>query len=141
MKPESAFGLLFFLIVFQPTSTAPTSNGSDSDARHKEQFQELDLNKDGRLTLPEMVDAIFESLKSIFPSIQNDIPREEFLAMSPDQETEFDNFDTNGDGKLSSSELKAWTRDVLKDQFNDADKNGDSYVTLDESIAYDKARG
>ena len=109
------------------------------DASHRERFQELDRNNDGRPELDEMADATFEGFKFILPEIEDEVTRAELEAKYPDQKAVFDQLDINGDGKLKPFEVKTWARDKLKDQFIAADRNDDSLVTLEEFLAYHKA--
>ena len=111
---------------------------SQPEVLHKAGFQQLDGNKDGQLALNEMVDAIYGVIQTIFPHVESELGRVQFLANNPNQDESLDEFDTNGDGQLSLSELKALGGKLLKDTFYAADQNGDSVITLEESQAYDK---
>ena len=106
----------------------------------KADFDDMDTDKDGKLTLAETVDAVHADLKKENPILTSNPTLSEFLQVvpSPDGEEKFAIIDTNRDGRLSEREVKAVLAEFKHDVFNTMDSNGDSFVTYEENLAYDR---
>ena len=103
-------------------------------------FDEMDTNKDGKLTFDETVDAVYGDMKKENSILASNPTLSEFLVIvpSPDGEGKFAIIDTNRDGRLSESEVKAVIAEFKHIVFNTMDSNGDSFVTFEENLAYDR---
>merc|ERR1740130_1091354 len=89
-----------------------------------ETMRQKDGNKDGKL-----------SPKEFWESDQMDGDDSD---LSQEEKADFARLDTDGDGSLSETELRAWesgrfhTEDAMKKLFDVADKDNDMHVTADE---------
>jgi hypothetical protein len=107
-------------------------------------FDEMDANKDGKLSLDEfqaaqakMTDQRFARIdknsdgvitKDEFPQF----PQREGAAIRPSLIPDFAKLDKDSDGKVTKDELAAAGKDMVAERFKNLDKNGDGVVTKEE---------
>ncbi|SMM98744.1 hypothetical protein SPONN_2150 [uncultured Candidatus Thioglobus sp.] len=106
--------------------TANAARFEDSVGGEKDVFSIFDSNKDGKISMTELVDVMMKV-------VSMDKDGDHFISMQELQHQENYNhwmamFDFDKDGKLSASELP----EVLHDKMHKMDKNNDGYLSIDE---------
>ena len=135
---------------------------TSADVEHlRKVFLSLDKNGDGRLTYEELMDGFTECFGQNFTSIEfyklieqidqdkdGYISYQEFLRVTMDKQhlldeeklkLAFKQFDINGDGTLSTEELKkilgTSDNDLIKEILNNVDENNDGEISFKEFSA------
>ncbi|SMN11940.1 hypothetical protein SPBRAN_139 [uncultured Candidatus Thioglobus sp.] len=106
--------------------TANADTFEDSVGGERDFFSIFDSNKDGKISMTELVDVMMKV-------VSMDKDGDHFISMQELQHQENYNhwmamFDFDKDGKLSASELP----EVLHDKMHKMDKNNDGYLSIDE---------
>ena len=131
MKQQGPLVFLFcFVIIFDVTIAGDVN---------KAKFDALDADKDGKLSLDEFAEGMFDDLKTGLPILTSNPTLAEFQEFNPGGAEKFAAFDTDGNGRLSVLEAKAVIKDFGSGLFNKVDSNGDSFMTYEEFQAYDRA--
>ncbi len=81
-------------------------------------FQDMDINKDGKLDMKELDDAALKIFKKYDRNGDGYLDKSEFMAIAG-ATSRFEDLDTNQDGKLDMKEL----RDAASGKFDLYDKN------------------
>jgi Ca2+-binding EF-hand superfamily protein len=111
-----------------------------SDKESKDRLEDVDADEDGRVTWEEI-------LQDTCGSDPEDLSVDDAL-IANDKAT-FQEADLNKDGYLEDDEFKAYTHPeetprmlnlILKQAFDDYDKDGDSYISFQEFLG-DRAEG
>lgn len=109
-----------------PALFYPETNDGVLDVVVKETMRQKDTNKDGKLSIGEFWESDAEGEKG------DDLSEEE--------KTDFASIDKNGDKIIDIQELRAWdsgrfhTEAAMKKLFDEADKDQDMHITLDELV-------
>jgi Ca2+-binding EF-hand superfamily protein len=121
----------------RPAAVAPPSDKAQADARAKAWFTPHDRDRDGFVTVDEVIG--YESKVFMRMDLDGDgrISADEFVTGIPPELVEryrkrFAEMDANGDGYLTLDEVNGYYRRSLAA----ADRNGDGKISLDEWLAF-----
>ena len=130
----SNFIIVVILLKVFVLATCSSIDGYDDQlkAEIKADFEEIDTNKDGFLTIGEFVDATYASIVGKHPFLAENPDLSTYLDYNPGGASKFASIDTNKDGRLSPGELKAVMRDAIRKVFMKVDANGDDFFTFGE---------
>jgi Ca2+-binding EF-hand superfamily protein len=105
--------------------------------RTEKYFNQLDADKDGKLSIAEFAPRAEKRLLRIDHNNDGNVTREEIEAwlqkgLERRRDLMLADYDSDNDGAITREELAAF----LAAEFGKADKDGDGTMTLDESRAY-----
>ena len=119
--------LFINIILFQEASPY-TPMSTETKVRFRTEFENMDTDKDGVLSINEVAYNIYRGVISQYP---NGISREDFKGVAGQEA--FNKQDINHDGHVSTDEIKvAVTKKVEDGYFPDRDKNQDGVISFDE---------
>lgn len=136
-----AAGLLGGVAMLLAVGPAMAEKGKTME-RHKAHLEELDTNKDGKISRDEVKAAHDARFNSVDTDGNGSVSLEEFQAAEERRkqmrlQRKFERADKNGDGVLTSDEL-----DSRRDgHFDKIDKNGDGEISAKERKAAHKMMG
>jgi Ca2+-binding EF-hand superfamily protein len=101
------------------------SNTLDSVIPFKEEFDKADLDRDGYLTLKELIQVTEKEMGATKCVSRASFPFD-------DEYFDFERMDKNGDGELCPDEVRQDIEDSLKRRLAQIDKNGDQLLSFEE---------
>lgn len=123
-----------------PEGPRGAAGGPERRFEPGEMFKRLDKNSDGKVTRDEIPEPLRERMKPLFDRIGKDeLTREDLEKMRPpfggerpDAEAMFKRLDTNGDGKLTLTDVPEDRRERVERMLERAGKEKDGAITLEE---------